>query len=266
MITNTVFIFKKRIFFSALLILYNTICLAGNWSLGAGALLSENAYRETAINRLIIPFISFQGRYLSVYGPFAKLRYPINKKSTVGAALQLGLQDYDPNESRNAQMKLLNERERLFYLGPFYRYKTDYGDIIANASADVTGRSNGGLFANIRYSYAIKEATMKYYIRPAVGIVWNNKKLNQHFYQVSQTDSANSGFNIYSPNSTFAPFGSIFAGIRISKRLYWTNIANLSYIPNTISNSPMSSGSHVSYNIITGLTFEIGEKKQRFNH
>jgi MipA family protein len=269
--TNIIFKIKsreplKKYIFTASLFVFNTISFAGNWSIGGGGLLSENAYRQTSINKLIIPFISYQGRYVSLYGPFAKLRYPLNEQNIIGTAFQMGLQNYDPNDSSSIEMQQLNKRPRLFYFGPFYRYKSEYGDIIANVSTDVSGKSNGGSFANIRYSYTIKESTMKYYVRPAVGLVWNNKKLNQHFYEVSPAEGVASGFSVYTPKSTFAPFGSLFAGIRITDRLYWTNIANISYIPKTITNSPMASARKVGYNIITGITFEIGEKQQRFNH
>lgn len=242
--------------------------LGGNWSVGAGGLFADNAYRDTKINSLVIPFVSYQGTYFSFYGPFAKARYPIDKDNIVGATFTLGLQDFDPGEdSDNAQMQQLDERKRLFFVGPFYRKRTPYGDWVVNVNTDVSGRASGATQASLTYSYLYFEReTLKYFVRPSVGVLWRSAKYNRHFYAVSNSESVASGFNAYAPNQTVAPVASLFASYRLTKRLYWTNIVSASYTPGTITNSPMSSGRHYNYSIITGLTFEIGDKNQRFNH
>lgn len=238
----------------------------GNWSLGAGALISENAYRQTKANKLVIPLVSYQGKYLSLYGPFIKLRYPVNKQNIIGVRFQIGLQDFNPKDASNAQMQQLQKRERLFYFGPFYRYRSHYGDMIASAAADVTGRSHGGFYGNLTYSYPFNSQDYRFFLRPSVGLEWSNNKLNQHFYQVTSQEATQSGFQAYQPQDGVSPFVGLFAGIRLTKRLFWTNIVRANYLPNTISNSPMVNGKHFRYSLVTGLTFEVGDSKQRFNH
>lgn len=248
------------------LLLVSHLAVAGNWSIGAAGLYAENAYRDTKATRLIIPIISYHKPYLSIYGPVAKIRYAVDPNNILGLVFHIGMQDYDPDDSSNLQMKSLQRRKRLFYIGPFYQHRTVYGDFTTNILGDVTGRSRGGLYSSFQYSYSFKEPTMKYYIRPAVGIRWTNKKVNQHFYAINATESTASGFTTYTLSHTVAPYASLLSSIRLIDNIYWTSMANVSYVPNTITNSPMSSGRHVTYSLISGFTFEIGAKDKRFNH
>ena len=256
----------KRKALASLLLLNALSAQADNWSLGGGALISANPYLSMKTNILPIPFISYQSKYLAVYGPMAKFRYSFNPNNILGLRLQIGMQEFDPNEASNQSMNKLDERKRLFYIGPYHRFKSDYGQLTTSFGYDVSSRSNGGMLLDMQYAYPFKSQTRKFFIRPGIGLSWFNKSLSSHYYQVSLAESNRSGLSQYTPSSFVQTFASLFAGINISNKIFWTNVVRLNYLPKTISNSPMVSNKKVTYSFITGITYEIGEEKQRFNH
>lgn len=236
---------------------------AGNWSLGGGALIAANPYLSMKTNILPIPFISYQGEYVSVYGPIAKLRYSVNKNNILGLRFQLGMQEFDPKETKNIAMQSLDKRQRLLFIGPYHRLRTDYGQLTTSFGYDVSTRSNGGMLADLQYGYPFKSKSRKFFIRPGLGVTWFNNSLSSHYYQVSKAETIRSGLNQYKPSGFVQPFLSLFAGISLSKKIFWTNIARLNYLPNAIHNSPMVADKRFTYSLITGITYEIGDEKQR---
>ena len=238
---------------------------AGNWSLGGGALVNANPYTSMKTNILPIPFISYQGKAFSLYGPIAKLRLPLNRQNIIGLRLQLGMQTFDPGETTDPQMKLLNERKRLFFLGPYYRYRSPFGQFTAGAVYDVSQRSHGGTILDINYAYPFFSSNRKFYIRPGVGGSWFNKKYSQHYYSISQAESGRSSLPTFQSKDFFQPYASLFAGIQLTERLFWTNVIRLNYMVDKVYKSPMVD-KRVTYSLITGITYEIGDKNQRFNH
>lgn len=239
---------------------------AGNWSLGGGALISANPYRSMKTNILPIPFLSYQGKNFAIYGPIAKLRLPIDKTNIIGMRFQLGMQEFDPKEASLASMQQLNERQRLFLIGPYYRARTMYGQFTGAMNYDVSQRSKGGMSLDLNYGYPYFTKSRRIFIRPGAGISWFNDKFGKHYYQITQAESVRSGLSQFQGKSFFQPFLSLFAGVNIAKKIYWTNIARVNYLPDRIYNSPMVRNSRFTYSLITGLTYEFGDKNQRFNH
>lgn len=238
----------------------------GNWSLGAGALVSANPYRSMKTNILPIPFISYQGENFAIYGPIAKLRHSIDRNNIVGLRFGLGMQEFDPKDASLGSMQQLNERKRLLMIGPYYRLRTDYGQITSSLGYDVSGRSSGGMGINVTYGYPYSSQNRKIFLRPAVGVTWFNSKIGGHLYQVSRAESLRSGLNQYAGRSFLQPFAGLFAGINLAKKLFWTNIVRFNYLPDNVYNSPMVRNKRITYSLITGITYEIGDKSQRFNH
>lgn len=256
----------KRKIIASLIFLNALSAQADNWSLGAGSLIAANPYLSMNTNILLIPFISYQSKYLAVYGPMAKLRYSLNPNNILGLRLQIGMQEFSPEEASNLSMKNLDERKRLFYVGPYHRFKSDYGQLTTSFGYDVSNRSNGGMLLDLQYAYPFKSQNRKFFIRPGIGFSWFNQALSRHYYQISSSESNRSGLKQYNANSFIQPFASLFAGINISKKIFWTNVVRLNYLPSTVRNSPMVSNKRITYSLITGITYEIGEEKQRFNH
>lgn len=264
--SHTLLKIMKKIIISGLGLLSAFQLHAGNWSLGAGALIAANPYESMKTNILPIPFISYQGKNVVVYGPVAKLRYPINRANIVGLRLQLGMQKFDPDDASNTSMKLLDKRDRLFFVGPYHRLRTPYGQLTTSFGYDVSDNSNGGMLVNMQYNYPFRMNSKRIFLRPGVGLTWLNNKLNKHYYQITNAESTRSGLSAYQPSSGVTPYASLFAGIKLTDKLFWTNVARLNYLPKTIYQSPMVNGKKVTYSLITGITYEIGDEKQRFNH
>ncbi len=256
----------KKILISTMSIISSFTIHAGNWSLGAGALVAANPYDSMKTNVLPIPFISYQGKNFALYGPVAKLRYPVNRANIIGLRFQLGMQQFDPDDASDTAMKQLNKRERLLFIGPYHRLRSPFGQLTTSVGYDISDKSNGGMMVNLQYNYPFRSTNRKIFLRPGLGVTWLNHKLNKHYYQVSNTESIRSGFNPYQPSSALNPFTSFFAGIKLSDKLFWTNVARLNYLPQTVYQSPMVNGKKFTYSLITGITYEIGDEKQRFNH
>lgn len=250
----------------ALSLIVSTQVTAGNWSLGAGALVSANPYESMKTNILPIPFMSYQGRYVSIYGPMAKARYVLDKNNTLGLMTKLGMQTFKPEDTTRTDLKRLNTRDRLIYMGPYYRFRSHYGQLTLHNVFDVTGKSNGGYELGVNYSYPLHLKNNKVYLRPSVGTVWQSSNVGNHFYQVSTNESIQSGLTPYHAGSFFQPFAAMFSGVSLGKKIYWTNIAKVNYVPNRVYNSPMVKNARFNYSLITGITYELGDEKSRFNH
>ena len=238
----------------------------GNWSLGAGALVSANPYQSMKTNILAIPFISYQGKYFVLYGPIAKARYALDKNNIIGLRFQLGMQTFKPGDTSLKSLQKLNERKRLFFVGPYYRLRWEYGQFTSSFGYDVSNRSSGGMLVDFQYGYPLFLNSRRLFLRPGIGLTWFNDKIGKNYYQITPAESAISGLAQYAPSSYVQPSASLFAGIRITKKLFWTNIVRVNYLPNTVANSPMVANKRITYSLITGITYEIGNEKQRFNH
>lgn len=184
----------------------------------------------------------------------------------VGGVIRLGMQNFEPNDASLQSMKQLNERKRLLFLGPYHRFRSEYGQITTSLAYDVTGRSKGGTLLDFTYGYIFKNQNKSLFFRPQIGVGYRNRAFARHYYQVSAQESARSGLARFRGRSFWQPFVGLFAGIHLGKRVYWTNIARVNYMPNRIYNSPMVSQRRYNYSLITGLTYEIGDVKSRFNH
>lgn len=232
---------------------------AGNWSLGAGALVSANPYKTMDTNVLGIPFISYRGQYFSWFGPQARLQYPLSRQSQTGVQFNLGMQKFEPNDASGSAMPQLNKRTRLWFVGPFYRLRGNWGQVTTALNYDVSGRSDDGVYAAVDYAFPFNFRSNSIYIRPSIGLNWYSEAIGTHYYQISQTESTLSGLNQYSGKSFFEPNASLFANFKLSNKIHWTNIVNVNYLTNPVYDSPMVKDKRYTFSVISGLTYEISD-------
>lgn len=240
-----------------------TMTNANNWSLGAGAIFAPNPYLNTKVNILPIPIISYNNRYISWYGPYLKLRYPIDKQNIIGALGFLDMQIFDPKDTSNQQLSLLQKRRRLYMLGGFYRHRAQYGDIEISARGDVSGYANG-FSGELRYAYPVPIKNRKYFLRPSVGAQFTDKKINNHFFAITSAESIASGLPAYTTSNTITPFAGLFAGAHLLQKLFWMASIKANYVVNDIYNSPMVRQRRVNVSLLTGITWEFGGREQAF--
>ena len=238
--------------------------MTGNWSVGAGTIIAPNPYLDTKTNILPIPLVSYQNKYASWYGPMIKLRHYLSPKDIIGPLAYLDTRVFDPEDTSNAQLKQLNKRDRLYMLGGYYRHKTDIGDLFFSVSGDISGNSDG-FYSELAYSYPLTYQNRKYFFRPSIGVQWSSKKIVNHFYGISPTESLNSGLSNYNPGGAVSPFAGLFAGINLFGDIYWLTMLRASYMPNPIHQSPMVRKDRLNYTALIGLTWELGKKETRFN-
>ena len=239
---------------------------AGNLSIGAGALFSANPYKTMDRDILTIPFFSYQGKNVSVYGPISKVRYALNKRSIIGLRLNIGMQKFEPHETSQLPLKQLSERKRLLMLGPYYRYRSTLGQVTGATAFDVSGRSGSGVQVDMQYTFPYQNKSRAFYLRPGLGVSWFSRSIGRHYYGISEVESAVSGLRTYSGKSYLEPYASLFASIRLAEKWYWTNVANVNYLTSPVYDSPMVKNKRYTFSLITGITYELGERRQRFNH
>lgn len=255
-----------RIFlsFAVLMQLPEIHAMSGNWSVGAGAIISPNPYLNTKTNILPIPVISYQNKYVSWYGPMIQLRHYLSPKDIIGPLAYLDTRVFDPKDTSNDQLKLLNKRDRLYMVGGYYRKRTDAGDFFLSISGDLSGNSNG-FYGEAAYSYPFSLKKRKYFFRPSIGVQWSSKKIIDHFYGINTTESLRSGLPSYMPSDAISPFAGLFAGINLFGDIYWLTMLRASYMPNAIHQSPMVRKDRLNYTALIGFTWELGKKESRFS-
>ena len=175
--------------------LSTSVIAAGSpWSLGVGAAYSPEVYKGTPTNQTVIPIIGYEGENFFLRGFSAGYRInPRGSMHNVVFRLIYDARSFKPSDSDIADMKELNEREATVLGGVSYQLLTPAGMFETSAGTDV-GNTHNGLYAEL--AWRLPYRTPFWGLTPSIGYSYNNEKLNNHLYGVSESESARTGGSI----------------------------------------------------------------------
>jgi outer membrane protein len=202
--------FNKALFFVAASMLASTAMAERSpWSVGVGAAYSPKVYNGTPSNRTVIPIVGYEGEHFFFRGFSTGYRLnPQGSKHNIIFRAIYDAREFEPKDSDVENMKLLDERDPTVLGGATYQYLSPIGSFEASVGADVLGVHNG-LYGEVAWRLPIRFSRGA--ITPALGYSYNDNKLNQHLYGVSQQESDRTGSDISEFNINGS--GQYFIGV-----------------------------------------------------
>lgn len=161
------------------------------WSLGVAAAYSPAVYKDTPSNQTVIPLVGYEGEHLFFRGFTAGYRlFPRRSAQNVIFRLMYDPRTLKPEDSDNPQIRLLDKRSATIMGGVSYQLRTPIGLWETSAGTDIDDTHNG-LYAETALRFPLRFSNWG--VTPGIGYSYNSKKLNNHLYGVSGTESARSG-------------------------------------------------------------------------
>lgn len=198
------------------------------WSLGVAASYSPAVYKDTDSNRTVIPLVGYEGAHIFFRGFSAGYRLnPIGSPQNIIFRLGYDPRTLKPEDSNNANIQLMDEREATVLGGVTYQMVTMAGIFEVGAGSDIGGTHNG-LYAEAAWRLPIR---MKGWgITPAIGYSYNGEKLNNHLYGVSASEAARSGFDEFDADWDgqyfigLSTYFNLAKNVRVNGGIRYTNL------------------------------------------
>lgn len=209
------------------------------FSLGGAMGYSQYVYKDYDHLILPIPMINYNSDTFYVRGLSAGYYLFQNRQQSVALDLSYSPRQFDPDDTDNAQLKFLGKRHSTVLLGARYHANTDYGKWDAALHFDAADESDGGITANVNYSYPLS-IDRNLTITPAVGIDWHNDKYNDYYYGVSQREANASGLSAYHADGGVSPYVNLGMRYRISDDVTAAAAVRYTWLSDEVSDSPMA--------------------------
>ncbi len=210
-----------------------------SFGLGLGGSAATSEYKGYDSQYSVAPVIKLETPVFYIDG----YRAGIHAFTTDDKAhdIQLGLtyneQKFDPKDSDDYAMRVLDKRCSSLMAELSYRFYSDYGNFKTSYAHDIQGRSKGDK-VTLAYGYDFT-VTKGLNIEPSVGVDWTSKKFNEFYYGVSDSESAVSGLKAYKPKGGFSPFMSVDVTYEAFENFYLALDVGVKYLSSEIKDSPM---------------------------
>lgn len=205
-------------------------------SVGLNVMAVKSAYDlEDSTDVLVLPGVFYDNNKIYARGAQAGAYIINDGTNQLAAYAQLAGSEFDPDDAKGA-LQGLDERKASAAAGLSYQRRTPIGGFRVQYATDILDRSGG---ATARLSYIARISKNKLTVYPSVGFEYNDADYNEYYYGVSDAESAKTGVEAYTSNSSLSPYINISANYDFNER--WAGFANqsLSYLSNEQYDSPM---------------------------
>ncbi len=225
---------------------------SGQWSIHVGAGATQTPYKDYDTEPIAFILPGYQGERFFIEGTEAGV-YILNKeRHQVYAQVAYLGNSFDPSETKDEQLKKLDKRKPTALAGMGYKHHASWGTI----HTEVMAGKNNRIQAEIGYEYPLPFKSEKFHVTPGITMQWQNKKLNDYYYGVSQKEADKSGLKTYQANSGVSASFSVTTGYAFNEN--WSTFAILSVTKesNSVKNSPMTERSYSS-SFVTGVSYHF---------
>ncbi|QSX32277.1 MipA/OmpV family protein [Shewanella avicenniae] len=227
----------------ALIVAGNSVALPAlaQSQLGVGGAigLSQYVYKDYDNLVLPIPMISYESDDFYFRGLSAGYYLFKDKQQRVSLDITYSPRNFDPDDTDNTQLKLLDKRHSTVLFGARYQLRNEYGQVNASFHMDAADETDGGLQANLSYGYPLT-LTSQISVTPSVGIDWQNSKFNQYYYGVSQREALTANLSQYEASASVSPYLNLSMNYRVTKSLMTNAAVRYTWLDSEISDSPMA--------------------------
>ena len=207
------------------------------WSLGVAASYSPAVYKDTDSNKAVIPLVGYEGEHLFLRGFTAGYRLnPVGSPQNVIFRLGYDPRTLKPEDSDDAQIRLVDEREATVLGGISYQLITLAGLFEVGVGSDV-GATHNGIYAEASWRLPIRRKGWG--ITPSIGYSYNSEKLNNHLYGVSNAEAARSGLSAFDANWDGQYFIGISTYFHVARNIRVTGGVRYTNLEGDIEGSPL---------------------------
>lgn len=212
-------------------------------SIGIGVGSSQSEYKDYDSRSSFLPLIHYEDEQFYFHGASGGIFIQKNDVSQLTFGATAFLQEFDPADTDDAALRLLDKRRYTMMLDMGYKTKLSLGQIKANLGIDVLDRSDSGLFGVIEYQYPLR-LSKQLLLVPSLGAEWRSSDLNQYYYGVSAAESSRSGVSAYSPDDSITPHLGVMVNYQMSDRIAFSVATKYQWLPSEMTDSPMVDQNH----------------------
>lgn len=164
-----------------------------DWSLGLGlgVISQQQPYTDIDREEIAIPIVQYENKYFRLFGPTAEVKLPgfdIGRSQrldfSVLARYSAGA-GYEPGDA--PILNGMEERKGAFWAGAKAVWSSDWVDVSAEWTADVSGDSDGQRFAlGLERTWRIGERIR---LTPRLGANWMDDKFVDYYYGVRDSEA-----------------------------------------------------------------------------
>lgn len=205
-------------------------------SVGVNVLAVNSAYdMEDSTEVRVLPGVFYDNNRIYARGAQAGAYIINDGTNQLSAYAQLAGSEFDPDDA-NGALQGLDKRKVSAAAGITYLRRTPIGGFRGQYAADILDRSGGN---TARLTYLAKITKNKLTVYPSIGFEYHDADYNEYYYGVSDKESAKTGVDAYTSNSSLNPYINISANYDFNER--WAGFANqsVSYLSDEQYDSPM---------------------------
>lgn len=243
---------KKNLLIAAALLSASS-AMAGELSLGAGAVFNESAYKGYNENTSAVPLISYEGDNFYVRQMTAGWAFWKDSKNELSLTASWMPLHFDPDDNDEHAMKQLDERKASAMLGGAYYRHESWGGLKFAVSADAMDES-GGVVGEISYFHPFRLERLT--LIPSMGVFYYDESFNDYYYGVSGNESRRSGLDKYTAGDSWNPYVGVVAKYQLTQNLFINASAVYTVLPDDVKNSPMIDRDD-SFALMTGMSWRF---------
>ena len=205
-------------------------------SVGVNVLAVNSAYdMEDSTEVRVLPGVFYDNNRIYARGAQAGAYIINDGTNQLSAYAQLAGSEFNPDDA-NGALQGLDKRKASAAAGITYLRRTPIGGFRGQYAADILDRSGGN---TARLTYLAKITKNKLTVYPSIGFEYHDADYNEYYYGVSDKESAKTGVDAYTSNSSLNPYINISANYDFNER--WAGFANqsVSYLSDEQYDSPM---------------------------
>ncbi|BFM49340.1 MipA/OmpV family protein [Marinomonas sp. THO17] len=152
-------------------------------SIGIMGALSESIYTDTDSDAQALPNISYEGERF--YFKLPEIGYhviPESKMQALSVGLSYQSAGFDPDDSDNSDIRLLDERDDSVMAFAEYRF----GLLNTQIAQDISGEHDG---YSVQLSIGLPLPSGNWVFIPSISHQYTSSQMSQHLYGVSQAES-----------------------------------------------------------------------------
>lgn len=209
------------------------------WGLGLAVMSENKPYRDFDNKTEVIPFFTFENRWVRVFGPGVELKLGKSGPVAFGLTASYGMDGYKAGDS--PVLDGMAKRKGSVWLGAKASLRGELGQLNAEWSGDASGNSQGQRFKlGVERRFTFDD----FGLTPRVNATWLDRKFVQYYYGVEATE-VRAGRAAYTAGATV----NTEIGLRLDYRLAPTQtlFADLgtTALGREIKNSPLVGRSSV---------------------
>lgn len=230
--------------------------LAADFSAGVATAISQTVYKQHKTYVTPFPSLNYRGDRFFIEGKTAGVHIVKADQWTVSALIDVDFSQFDPDDSKNASFRQLDERKIGLLGGVKINYALSRNDVFSlSFLADISDHHQSVIpVLSWRHSYAFSDRTTRYFSFAEAR--FNSHKYNQYYYGVSRNESARSGVASYSPGAKAELSLGVGLSHSLTPTISVTALLGGRWIGNNLTDSPIIKRS-IAANGFVGVSYRF---------